>query len=76
MMTCKQLNDISSDLLDEQVSFSKRLAVLLHRSMCRHCNRYLLQLKLSSTAVQKISDQSEPSDQEIDQVLDKILKRR
>jgi hypothetical protein len=74
MMTCKQLNDIASDFLDGELSMRKRMAIWLHRLMCVDCSRYLRQLKLSTTAVQKMSDQTEPDDREIDQILEKILK--
>ena len=74
MITCKQLNDIASDFLDGELSVWKRLAIWLHRVMCTDCSRYLLQLKLSTTAVQKMSDQTEPDDREIDEILEKIMK--
>ena len=74
MITCKQLNDIASDFLDGELSLRKRLAIWLHRVMCTDCSRYLLQLKLSTTAVQKMSDQTEPDDREIDEILERIMK--
>jgi len=74
MMTCKQLSEIASDFLDRDLPFRQRLAIHLHRLMCRDCSRYLRHLNISSRAVQRISDKVEPSDQEIDQLMDKILK--
>jgi hypothetical protein len=74
MITCKQLNDIASDFLDGEVSLRQRLAIWLHRSMCRDCSRYIFQLKLSTKAVQKLTDQAQPSEGEIDQLLGEIMK--
>lgn len=44
MLTCKEMCESTSDYLDQQVSFLKRMEMIMHWAICKHCRRYLHQL--------------------------------
>ncbi len=54
MMTCKEVTAAvaSDDLLRR--SWRERLGVRLHLMMCRHCRRYVAQLRSIADAVRKL----------------------
>ena len=44
MLNCRDASRLTSEDLDHPLSWSKRLALKLHLSMCRYCKRYARQL--------------------------------
>ena len=47
MLSCKELVARSSDFLDGQLDFRGQLAVRSHLLMCRHCRRFIRQMRLT-----------------------------
>ena len=45
MLSCKELVKTAPEHLEGQVSFLKRMEILMHLAMCHHCRRYFRQLK-------------------------------
>lgn len=45
MMTCRDVTALASQHLDGELPIGKRLAIRMHVLMCRHCRRYLRQLR-------------------------------
>ncbi|HBX56088.1 anti-sigma factor family protein [Pseudomonas sp. UBA2684] len=54
MLSCKELVAHSSDFLDGQLNLRQRLSVRAHLAMCRHCRRFIKQLRLSQAVVRKL----------------------
>lgn len=54
MLTCKELVAHSSDFLDGQLGLRKRLSVRAHLAMCRHCRRFIRQMRLSQAVLRKL----------------------
>ena len=45
MLSCKQLTELATDYLEQDLPWSKRLQVQLHLWMCSHCRGYLDQMR-------------------------------
>lgn len=45
MLNCKQVTELASDYLDNELPATKRLAVWLHIARCSHCRRFASELK-------------------------------
>lgn len=46
MKTCREVYEEASDLLDDQLPLLSRLEIRMHLLLCRHCRRYVRQLRL------------------------------
>lgn len=54
MLSCKQLVEQSSDLLDGHLSLRQRLAVRVHLMMCGNCRRFIHQMRLGQQALRRL----------------------
>jgi predicted anti-sigma-YlaC factor YlaD len=45
MLSCKELTEVATDYLEQDLPWGERLRVQLHLWMCRHCRRYVNQLR-------------------------------
>ena len=45
MLSCKELTELATDYLEKDLPWRERLRVQVHLSMCRHCRRYLDQMR-------------------------------
>lgn len=54
MLTCKELVARTSDYLDGQLDLRARLAVRSHLLLCRHCRRFVRQMRLSQAVLQRL----------------------
>ena len=59
MLTCKQASQIISQSLDSPLSWSDRMRLKFHLSICDACTRFNQQLRLLSTAVKRIIQTTE-----------------
>ncbi|MFV3414423.1 zf-HC2 domain-containing protein [Pseudomonas nitroreducens] len=60
MLTCKELVARSSDLLDEQLGWREKLALRRHLLLCRHCRRYLRQMRLAQATLRLLPEPPRP----------------
>lgn len=72
MFTCKDVSDTASDYLEGPTTFLQRLRLRAHLLMCVHCRRYFRQFELTSAVAKKITSPREPSDEEIESLLQKL----
>lgn len=59
MLSCREIVDDADRLIAGELSLSRRVAVRMHLAMCRHCNRYVRQLRLLVGAVPHMHDQAD-----------------
>jgi len=45
MLSCKELTELATDYLEKDQPWRERLRDQVHLSMCRHCRRYLDQMR-------------------------------
>jgi predicted anti-sigma-YlaC factor YlaD len=72
VITCKDISDTASDYLEGPTTLLQRLHLRLHLTMCKHCRRYVKQLKLTSDVASKIPGPPEPTDEEIEALIQKL----
>lgn len=46
MLNCRQVTQKSGALLDGELPWRERMQMRLHLAMCRHCSRFVAQLRL------------------------------
>jgi hypothetical protein len=73
MLSCRDVSERASDLLDGRAPWRVRAAARLHLLMCRHCYRYLQQLRLTKAILRRIPGTQQPVDAE--KVLSEIERR-
>jgi hypothetical protein len=64
MLSCRDLSERASDLLDRRAPLRVRAAARLHLLMCRHCYRYLQQLRLTKAVLSRIPTAEPAADAE------------
>lgn len=57
MLSCKELVARSSDYLDGQLTIGERLMVRQHLLFCRHCRRFLKQMRVAQATVRALPEQ-------------------
>ncbi len=73
MLSCKDLVAHSSDFLDGQLSLRERLGVRAHLAMCRHCRRFIRQMKVSQHVLRQLPDAAIP---ELDALVERLAQQR
>lgn len=54
MLTCREMSELGSDIIESHLNFRTRLAVLMHLRACPLCKMYIKQLKLTSQVLQQL----------------------
>ena len=62
MLSCWEMSEMGSDIIDHKLSFNSRMAVMMHIGMCRHCRRYIKQLSLTSEVLKSLPLPAQPQD--------------
>lgn len=73
MLSCKDLVAQSSDFLDGQLSLRERLGVRAHLAMCRHCLRFIRQMKVTQRVLRQLPDTAIP---ELDALAERLAQQR
>jgi predicted anti-sigma-YlaC factor YlaD len=45
MLSCKELTELATAYLEEDLTWRERLRVQIHLWMCKHCRRYMDQMR-------------------------------
>lgn len=54
MLTCREMSELSSDIMEGRMSLKTRWAVFMHLRMCPRCKLYLKQLQLTSEVLREL----------------------
>ncbi|MDE2051084.1 MAG: zf-HC2 domain-containing protein [Gammaproteobacteria bacterium] len=73
MLSCRDVSERASDLLDGSAPWRVRAAARLHLLMCQHCYRYLQQLRLTMAVLRKVPTAQPPVDPE--KILSEVERR-
>ncbi len=60
MLTCSQMTDLVTEYLEGTMPFAQRLRFQLHVGLCRHCRRYLSQMKTTIRTLRLLGPVSVP----------------
>ncbi|MDF1588554.1 MAG: zf-HC2 domain-containing protein [Gammaproteobacteria bacterium] len=74
MFSCKDIHDQASQFIDGDCSMSTKAGVLMHTLMCSNCRLFIKQLRQTIVVIKKMPVQ-EYSNQELDDIADKILSK-
>ncbi len=74
MLTCRQMSERASDIVDGQASWRERVSARLHVMMCDHCRRYFRQLRLVIATLHRMRPPHPEADTK--RVLDALEKSR
>jgi hypothetical protein len=74
MLSCRDVGQKASDYLDGRLSWWTRIKVRLHILMCRHCRRYLVQLRLVIRAL-RLAGKREQAARESEEATVRLLLR-
>ncbi|MFT7688136.1 MAG: hypothetical protein ACI9FB_003496 [Candidatus Azotimanducaceae bacterium] len=72
MPTCKELVGSASDHLEGNTSLFQRLNFYLHIFICKHCRRYIQQLKLTIKVSKQSGSSPDISSDEIESIVSKL----
>jgi len=54
MLSCRELSDRASDLLEGRVRQRERVAARMHLLMCRFCREYFRQLRVTIATIRRV----------------------
>lgn len=73
MLSCKELVAHSSDFLDGQLSLRERLSVRAHLALCRHCRRFIRQMRVTQGVLRALPETAIP---ELDALAERLAEQR
>jgi predicted TIM-barrel enzyme len=54
MLSCQEMSELGSDIIDRRLGWRTRLAVLMHTRKCDRCQLYIDQLRLTSETLRRL----------------------
>jgi predicted anti-sigma-YlaC factor YlaD len=64
MLSCREMSEQASELLEGRAPGVRRAAAWLHLAMCRHCRRYFRQMRLTIETLRRAGPTRPPFDPE------------
>ena len=64
MLSCKDVADRASALIDGELSTWDALQIRLHRAMCKGCGRFIEQMRLTDQLTARVADTGEQQQHE------------
>ncbi|MBI2379463.1 MAG: zf-HC2 domain-containing protein [Gammaproteobacteria bacterium] len=74
MLSCKEVTEHADEYLAQELPLSRRIGVGLHLMMCKHCRRYVKQLRWLIGAFGELPRQA--SDEEVSEVMSRVKGRK
>lgn len=74
MPSCKEVSEKASDYVDGPMGSFTRMSMGMHLLACKHCRRYLRQFRMAIGLVESLEQEAAPIDQEIDVLVDRLIK--
>ena len=68
MLSCKELTEMATDYLEEELPWRERLRIQVHLWMCSHCRSYLDQMREVIALLQRLPKEPVPPN-----LLEKLL---
>jgi hypothetical protein len=62
MLSCRQMSEQASELIEGRTSWRARMSARLHTFMCQHCRRYFRQLRLTIATLHRLRKPRAPVD--------------
>jgi len=75
MLSCKEITQLTSDYLDHELGFIKRMQFRMHLFICKNCQRFVEQFKTTVAAAKNLKTEK-PSDETVNNQVATLLKIR
>ncbi|SDI71756.1 zf-HC2 domain-containing protein [Pseudomonas panipatensis] len=62
MLTCRDISELGSEIIEDRLQPVNRQAVMLHLQGCPRCAAYIKQLELTSRVLQRLALQDDAID--------------
>ncbi len=72
MLTCKQVCESASEAIEGNQALTHRLWLRLHLIICKHCRRYLLQMKIAIGTTARLPLPAPLTEAEIDLLVERL----
>lgn len=69
MLSCREITELATAYAEGALPLGDRMRFLMHLSMCRHCRRYVQQLKLTIRTVGCLPRPVDPPSAEVREAL-------
>ena len=73
MLSCKDISRLTSELLDDKLSFSMRMKIKLHLFMCHSCRNFVKQMRITVDTIKQLKPEP-PKEETVNQQVDTLLK--
>lgn len=73
MLSCKEITQLTSDYVDKELGFLKRMQFRLHLFMCKNCQRFVEQFETTVSVAAKLNPTT-PSDDSLEKQVSSLLK--
>lgn len=54
MLSCREMSELGSEIVDGHLTLRSRIQVMMHLRMCTRCKLYIKQLKLTAQVLQQL----------------------
>lgn len=61
MLSCKELTELATDYLEDDLAWRARLRIRVHLWMCGHCRRYVDQMRKVVALLKRLPTEPIPS---------------
>ena len=73
MMKCREVTKLVAADMVEELGLGRRLEMRLHMFMCRHCRRYLQQIRTLGRGARELAERDAPSPDRLQEIEQEIL---
>ncbi len=74
MLKCKEISQMASDNLDNNLSWKDAFSLRIHIAMCKHCYRFVQHLKLAIDCAKRMKEELTITGN-VDHVIDHLTKK-
>jgi predicted anti-sigma-YlaC factor YlaD len=75
VLSCREVVERSSALLDGDLSLRERMSMRMHLAMCRHCRRYWRQLRLLVSRLRQAQGGEPPPPELVDRIMSALAEQ-
>lgn len=72
MLSCKDISQLTSDLLDKKLSFPMRMKIKIHLLICHKCRDFVKQMSIVVNTVKRLKPE-EPQEKAINQQVETLM---
>ena len=75
MLKCREVSKLVATDSVGELGFMRRLELRMHVLMCRHCHRYLQQIRILGRGARELADRDKPSPERLQEIEEEIIEQ-